>query len=138
MTDLGKVLSDGLHVVRRRSLIFVVSDFISTPNWEKPLSLLSARHDVIAVKLTDPLEPFFPILGLSPSRMRNRANSFSSTPTIKAFGRALPLTRKQSKRLRSAFEKAGVDVVELSTDDDVLDAMISFAAMRKQSLRRSA
>jgi len=36
------------------------------------------------------------------------------------------------------FEKAGVDVVELGTQDDVMDAMIRFAAVRKQSLRKSA
>jgi uncharacterized protein (DUF58 family) len=40
--------------------------------------------------------------------------------------------------LRTAFEKAGVDVVELATEDDVMDALIRFAQMRKQSLRRSA
>ena len=109
VTDLGKVLSDGLHVVRRRSLIFVVSHFISTPNWEKPLSLLSARHDVIAVKFDRPWEFLvFPILGLSPSRMQNWANSFWSTPTIKAFGRALPLTRKQSKTGCAALLKRRV------------------------------
>jgi uncharacterized protein (DUF58 family) len=40
--------------------------------------------------------------------------------------------------LLTAFEKAGVDVAELASEDDVLDALIRFAEMRKQSLRRSA
>ena len=45
---------------------------------------------------------------------------------------------ERDEALRAIFEKAGVDVVELGTDDDVMDAMIRFAAMRKQLSRRSA
>ena len=51
-------------MIRRRSLVFVVSDFISAPGWEKPLAQLANRHDVIAVRLTDPLEVRLPDLGL--------------------------------------------------------------------------
>ena len=63
-TDLKPVLADAAAVIRRRSLIFVVSDFISAPGWEKPLSRLASRHDVVAVRLTDPLETRLPDLGL--------------------------------------------------------------------------
>jgi uncharacterized protein (DUF58 family) len=44
----------------------------------------------------------------------------------------------RDEMLRAIFDKAGVDVVELGTQDDVMDAMIRFAAMRKQFSRRSA
>src|SRR6185312_14113726 len=63
-TDLKRVLSDAGRMIRRRSLIFVVSDFISSPGWEKPLGYLANKHDVIAVRLTDPLEVRLPDLGL--------------------------------------------------------------------------
>src|SRR5512144_1368529 len=54
-TDLKLFLKAALNSIKRRSLIFVVSDFISTPGWESPLSLLGQRHEVIAVRLVDPV-----------------------------------------------------------------------------------
>ena len=45
-----------MSAVRRRSLVFLVSDFISEPGWERPLALLARRHEVVAVRLVDPME----------------------------------------------------------------------------------
>src|SRR5438552_13035617 len=67
-TDLSGLFRFGLNTVRRRSLIFVISDFISEPGWERPLGLLAQRHDVVAVRLLDPLELELPDLGLIPIR----------------------------------------------------------------------
>ena len=62
-TDLAEVLKDAASVIRRRSLVFVVSDFISPPGWEKAITRLAMRHDVVAVRLTDPLETRLPDVG---------------------------------------------------------------------------
>ena len=138
-TDLKQVLSDAAHVIRRRSLIFVVSDFITAPGWEKALTPWRSRHDVIAVRLTDPLETPSADLGFIHSRMPNPGSSCLSIPMTGAFASASrPWPPARTRRCALIFEKAGVDVVELGTDDEVLDAMIRFAAMRKQFLRRSA
>jgi uncharacterized protein (DUF58 family) len=50
-TDLTPLIAGSLNAIKRRSLIFIVSDFISAPGWERPLSLLNRRHDVLAVRL---------------------------------------------------------------------------------------
>ena len=63
-TDLGALLRAAQGVLRRRSLVFVVSDFISEPGWERPLAQLAQRHEVVAVRLHDPLERQLPDLGL--------------------------------------------------------------------------
>src|SRR5262249_43235319 len=55
-TDLGEFLRASFDVLKRRSLVFVVSDFISAPGWAEPLALLSRRHEILAVRLFDPLE----------------------------------------------------------------------------------
>ena len=56
------------RTVRRRSTVFVVSDFISEPGWETPLGQLAQRHDVVAIRLLDPMELDLPDLGLVPIR----------------------------------------------------------------------
>ena len=63
-TDLSALLVLGQKLARRRSLLFVLSDFISTPGWERRLGRLATRHEVIAVRLFDPLERELPDLGL--------------------------------------------------------------------------
>src|SRR5260370_1165717 len=63
MSALSPLISAGLHGIRRRSLIFVISDFISAPGWERPLSLLNRRHEVVAIRLWDPRETDIPDIG---------------------------------------------------------------------------
>ena len=63
-TNLKELLQTGFQMMPRRSLVFVVSDFISTPGWAEPLALLAQRHEVVAVRLYDPLEMELPDLGL--------------------------------------------------------------------------
>jgi len=54
ITNLKSFLNGALNSIKRRSLVFVISDFISEPGWEKPLSLLAQRHEVLAIRLVDP------------------------------------------------------------------------------------
>ncbi len=62
-TNLTPLLEAGLHSIKRRSLIFIISDFISAPGWERPLNLLSQRHEVLAIRLWDPREVELPDIG---------------------------------------------------------------------------
>jgi uncharacterized protein (DUF58 family) len=138
-TDLKQVLTDAGHVIRRRSLVFVVSDFISGEGWEKSLTTLSMRHDVVAVRLVDPLEMRMPNLGfLTFQDAESGEQLFVDTNSRDFQASFAALADAREAALRGFFEKAGVDVLELATEDDVLDALLRFADMRKQSQRRSA
>ena len=138
-TDLSQVLNDAASIVRRRSLVFVVSDFISAPGWEKALSRLAIRHDVVAVRLTDPLETRLPDVGfLTFQDAESGEQLFVDTHNRGFRARFAAAADARNQALLEAFARAGVDVVELATEDDVLDALMRFAEMRKQSLRRPA
>jgi uncharacterized protein (DUF58 family) len=56
VTDLAPLLEAGLNGIKQRSLIFIISDFISVPGWERPLTLLNRRHEVLAIRLWDSRE----------------------------------------------------------------------------------
>ena len=58
------MLGTAESTIRRRSMVFVISDFISAPGWAEPLAHLSRRHEVVAVRLYDPLERELPDLGM--------------------------------------------------------------------------
>ena len=138
-TDLKQVLQDAGHVIRRRSLVFVVSDFISAEGWEKSLTTLAMRHDVVAVRLVDPLELRMPDLGFMTFQDAESGEQLFVDTNSRAFQeRFAALADARETALRGFFEKAGVDVLELATQDEVMDALLHFADMRKQSQRRSA
>ncbi len=138
-TDLKQVLRDAGHVIRRRSLVFVVSDFISAEGWDKSLTTLAMRHDVVAVRLVDPLEMRMPDLGFMTFQDAESGEQLFVDTNSRAFQeRFADLADARETALRGFFEKAGVDVLELATQDDVMDALLRFADMRKQSQRRSA
>lgn len=131
-TDLRRVLADAAKMIRRRSLVFVVSDFISTPGWEKPLGQLANRHDVIAVRLTDPLEVRLPDLGLITFQDAESGDQLFVDTHDKGFrARFIAAAERRNEELMTAFTAAGVDALELSTEDDVADAVLRFADMRR-------
>ena len=119
----------------------MVSDFISTPGWEEGADAAwPCRHDVVAVRLTDPLETRLPDLGfLTFQDAESGEQLFVDTHDrgFRApFRRAPPM--RGTRRCARPSHDAGVDVLELATEDDVMDALMRFAEMRKQSLRRPA
>lgn len=133
MTDLKALLETAFGSIRRRSLIFVVSDFISVQGWERPLGLLSQRHEVLAVRLWDPRETELPDIGLVVMQDAETGEQlYVDTHDRKFRLRFQQAAQRRQAELNSAFRHAGVDALSLSTEDDLVRAIVSFAAQRKQ------
>ena len=123
----------------RRSLVFVVSDFISTPGWTRPLAYLAQRHETVAVRLVDPLEQQLPELGLMVVQDAETGEQMFVDTYDRGFRRRFAeAAQRREAELRAAFGRAGVDVLELSTADDVGDALMRFSDLRKQRGRLAA
>jgi uncharacterized protein (DUF58 family) len=138
-TDLRALLKAAAHSIKRRSLVFVVSDFISEPGWESLLGFLAQRHELIAVRLYDPLESELPDIGLLPFSDSETGETILVDTHDKGFRRRFAAaSRKREERLRGAFAEAGVDCIELGTDDDLADAIYRFSSLRKRKSRNSS
>src|SRR5690606_33112971 len=138
-TDLRALLGAAHEVMARRSLVFVVSDFLSAPGWAEPLAQLAQRHEVVAVRVTDPLERALPDLGLLVMQDAETGEQLFVDTHDRAFRRRFEqVARRRESALREAFAEAGVDVLELSTDDDLVDAILRFADLRKRRSRLAA
>ena len=137
-TDLRKPLRSALQLVRRRSLVFVVSDFISAPGWDQPLAQLARRNEVIAVRLIDPLERALPDLGLVLMQDAETGEQlFVDTWDAGFRSRFAAAAQAREQTLFDALANAGVDALELATDDDLVATVMRFVEMRKRSTRRS-
>jgi uncharacterized protein (DUF58 family) len=138
-TNLRDFLQTAFRVMQRRSLVFVVSDFISTPGWAEPLAHLAQRHEIVAVRLYDPLEMALPDLGLLVMRDAETGEQLFVDTHDRAFRKRFAATAERRERdLRSAFRRAGVDALELSTNDDLVDTILRFADLRKRRSQLAA
>ncbi len=132
-TDLKVLLQTAFALMPRRSLVFVVSDFVSAPGWEEPLARLALRHEAVAVRLYDPLELELPDLGLVTIQDAETGEQVLVDTHDRRFRKRFAFIAEQrEKALRSAFRQAGVDALELSTDDNLIDAILRFADLRKR------
>jgi uncharacterized protein (DUF58 family) len=132
-TDLTPLLEAALTTIRRRSLVFVVSDFICAPGWERPLSLLNQRHDVMAVRLWDPREMSLPDIGMILMEDAETGEQIYVDTHDKGFRRRFEeAARKREETLNTSFKRAGVDVLPLSTEEDLVRAIVRFATLRQR------
>ncbi|SFB80993.1 Protein of unknown function DUF58 [Polaromonas sp. OV174] len=137
-TRLHELLQAAANLIRRRSTVFVVSDFISEAGWEKPLGLLAQRHDVVAVRLLDPLELELPDLGLIPIRDVETGEQLLVDTHDAGFRKRFSrIAAQREADLRQALARAGVDTLELSTDDQLIDAIMRFTDLRKRRSQSS-
>ena len=135
-TDLRELLLHAHRTIRRRSTIFVVSDFVSAPGWERLLGQLALRHEVTAVRIFDALEMDLPDLGLVTMRDAETGEQIVVDTHNKRFReRFAAAAERRETGLREALARAGVDTLELGTDDDLVDAVLRFADLKKQRSR---
>jgi len=138
-TDLKAFMKSAFDMMPRRSLVFVVSDFISAPGWGEPLAHLAQRHEIVAVRLYDPLEMELPDLGLVVIQDAETGEQLYVDTNDRGFRkRFAELASAREIELRAAFREAGVDALELATDDDLVDALLRFADLRRSRSRLAA
>ena len=131
-TDLTKLLQAAYRAIKRRSLIFVISDFISSPGWETPLGLLNQRHEVLCVRLTDPREKELPDIGAVVMEDSETGEQLYIDTHDRGFRQRFhQAADKREYDLNVIFKRIGIDVLPLSTEDDLVKSIMRFAAMRK-------
>jgi uncharacterized protein (DUF58 family) len=132
-TDLSPLLETAAQAIKRRSLVVVVSDFISAPGWERPLDLLRRRHEVLAVRLIDPRESELPDVGPIIMEDSETGEQLYVDTGDKGFRRRFAeAARSREEAVNAAFRRAGVEAVSLSTDEDLVRAIIRMATLRRR------
>jgi uncharacterized protein (DUF58 family) len=139
VTDLAQLLATAQPAIRRRSVVFVVSDFISTPGWGPRLSALSRRHEIVAVRLFDPIERDLPDLGLVVLQDAETGEQMLVDTHDAGFRRRFAkAAERREVELRSALASAGVDCLELATDEPLDEALMRFTQLRKRRSQLAA
>ena len=140
-TDLGAAILSHVVARRRRGLAVVVSDFISPPGWERPLTGLAARHQVLAVEVVDPRELELPNVGyltlVDPETGRRMQVQTAKASLRQRYAEAALAQRAE---IAAAIRRSGAQHLVLRTDRDWLRDIVDFvltARRRRSGLQRA-
>ena len=135
-TDLSQLLDAGLNSLKRRSLVFVISDFISEPGWERPLNLLNRRHELVGIRLWDPREVTLPDAGLIVVEDAETGEQLTVDTGHPEFRRRFQeAADRREATLKTILKRAGVDLFNVSTEEDLVGAIVRMAGLRKKRRR---
>jgi uncharacterized protein (DUF58 family) len=132
-TDLSGLIRAALLTIKRRSLVLVISDFISAPGWERVLGVLAQRHEVIAVRLWDAREVELPdagVVAMEDAETGEQLFVDTSDPVLRRRVREMSAAR--DAELHAAMNRAGVDLYDISTEEDLVRALVRMIELRKQ------
>lgn len=132
-TDLTEALGYLNRVQRRRAVIFLISDFLDE-GFERALQVASARHDLVAIRVTDPIERALPDLGLVRWVDAETGTERWVDTRDRRVREAYASRRERALDAGArALRQAGVDLVELETPDDLAGPLVRF--FRQRALR---
>jgi uncharacterized protein (DUF58 family) len=135
-TNLTELIVAAARTIKRRSLVIVVSDFISDPGWERPLLLLSQRHEVLAIRLFDPREHQLPDAGLIVVEDSETGELLSvDTGDLEFRKRFNNAAQARDAEVAAAAKRAQVDLHTVSTEDDLVTALVRIIELRRRQRR---
>lgn len=135
-TDLAGTLDDLNRLITRRAVVFVISDFLA-PDFARPLTSTSRRHDLVAVPVLDPGEEVLPDVGrilLEDAESGELIEIDSSRKSVRGAYAAAAASRR--KKLEKLFAGRRIDSVPIRTDEDYILALKAFFDRRERRISR--
>jgi uncharacterized protein (DUF58 family) len=133
VTDLAVALRAALGIVRRRSLVVIVSDFVSQPGWQGLLGQLARRNDVVAVQVVDRREFELPATGMIYVEDAETGEVIFVDTDDPGFQQRLRAgADERQATLVADLRSAGMDLFTVSTDEDLVRALFRIAQLRRR------
>jgi len=134
-TNLKIALDHLQRALKRRAVIFIVSDFIDS-GYEKPLKVLGRKHDVVAIHLIDPREQTLPNVGLIELQDAEGGDSLLVDTGSKKIRDAYHLRIQENQNhIRRLFRSSRIDRIEILTDQSYVDPLMKFFRQREKRKR---
>jgi uncharacterized protein (DUF58 family) len=129
-TDIGLALKYLRNVIKKRSIAFLISDF-NHRGFEEPLSIVSKKHDLVCIRVSDDREKDIPALGIMKFKDAETGKVYWLDTSSTSFQEKLgQWKREQEKYLKVTFNKAGVDLVSIPTHRDYVPPLMNLFRRR--------
>lgn len=135
-TDLNGMFTFALNLIKRRSVIVVISDFIDE-GYERPFRAMAQRHDLVAIQLTDPRESALPSLGIIPVFDKEKGKTTWVNTAFGSFSKKITDTfTTERENLKDLCKKNQVNYLSIDTTQDVVSPLIELFKHRNKSMKR--
>jgi len=129
-TDISQAIEFVQKVIKRKSVIFLLSDYLDSAFY-KPLCHLNNKHDVVSIKFDDPSEISLPLLGLIKFHDSETQKSFWVDSKSKSINNSMKSTASENKKkLKRFFNKNNIDFILINTSHGYIEPLISFFTRR--------
>ncbi len=131
-TDINRALRETLQVLKKRSVVFLLSDLIADESFESSLKILNRRHDCAVLQIFDPIEYRWP--STLPVAVEDAENGMivKFQGGKRGLARLAAIQEFERNERRDICKRSRVDLVEVESGKDVLPPMIEFFARRKR------
>lgn len=134
-TDISGAIQYMTKVIRRKSVVFLISDFLSE-GFYKPLQIANNKHDVIAMKISDPRESTFENFGLIELEDAETGEVILVDTGSSAFRKEFAArAQEDNSNLKRGFQLANLDFINIRTDQSYIVPLINFFKMRERRAR---
>ena len=131
-TDLGRALTEAGRLIRRPSMMVLISDFMTPGGWQRPLSALAIRHEVTAVWITDPREREIPDVGVVTFEDPESGEQILvDTRSAHLRARFQEAAAAQRGTIRADLLRARAAVAEMSTAAELVPQLVAFIKQRE-------
>ena len=129
-TDISGALEYFNSLIKKRSICFILSDFMSK-EFDKPLKIASKKHDLVALKIHDKREESLPNIGLVPMQdAETEKMTFVDTSSKKVRENFAKNQLSKNEALKKIFQTSGVDLIDITTGTDYVKPLINFFKQR--------
>lgn len=135
-TNLKEMFNFALNIIKKRSIVIVISDFIDQ-GYERPFKALAQKHDLIAIQITDPRESALPTLGIIPVYDKEQGRTTWVNTAFGSFSRKiLESFSSEREHLQDVCKKNQVNYLEISTKNDIVLPLIELFKHRNRTMKR--
>ena len=129
-TDIASALEYFSAVIKKRSICFILSDFMSK-EFDMPLKIASKKHDLVALRIHDTREDTLPNVGLVPMQdAETEQMLYVDTSSKKVRDNFAKNRANATEKLRKLFPASGVDLIDITTGTDYVKPLINFFKTR--------
>ncbi|WP_194975043.1 DUF58 domain-containing protein [Aquiflexum lacus] len=135
-TNLKEMFNFALNLIKKRSIIIVISDFIDE-GYERPFKALADKHDLVAVQVTDPRESALPSLGIIPVYDKEQGKTTWVNTAFGSFSKKISDTfTNERDHLKNICKKNQINYLGVSTKDDIVLPLVELFKKRNRSMKR--
>jgi|DewCreStandDraft_4_1066084.scaffolds.fasta_scaffold04480_5 uncharacterized protein (DUF58 family) len=136
-TDITQALKYLSHLLKKRSTIFLISDFYDNKDFFDAVKILKHKHDLIAVILRDFADFGIPDIGFIPFfDPENKKTIWFDTSDKEQINKFKGLSENFDRKLEKQFKTTGVDFIKLNCGEDYLKKLITFFKMRERRMAK--